>query len=123
MKKFEEITLEDYQSFLKNKFNDNFVYINSSNSIKNEITYKINDKIGTLSFSDPDFILWLYEKEYDITSPLKNLILDYIEIDEFNSVLFEYAMEVNRLINKTNNSDNFKIKEMKKIQKELAYKI
>lgn len=47
---------------------------------------------------NPDFILWLYKNNIDITLPLKYLVSDYFEIDEMNSILFEFVMEINRII-------------------------
>jgi len=66
-------------------------------SIKNDLAPSLTKRY-IISFSNPDLLIWLYNNDFDLTEPLNQLRYDYTEIDETNSVLFEYAMNTNRII-------------------------
>ena len=137
MKNLNELTNEEYQSFLDGIF-DGVEYtglVFETDSVNIDccgVEYKMKDKIKRiLSFSNPELIIWLYSKEVDLSIPLRQLRYDYVELDETNSILFEYAMDINRVLTKDLVSDaRFsgseeieKIKAIKTIQKELVSKI
>lgn len=102
MKSLTELTKEEYQSFLNDIFDGSVEYNGlklESNNDGIEYLFKSDESVRLISFSNPELISWLYKKDVDITIPLKQLKYDYVEMDESNSILFEYAMDVNRLIN------------------------
>lgn len=96
-----ELNEKDFQSALKDLMGVNTKFIDILyNDEKNiiGIKYQNKEKINHLMIDNPDFILWLYKNNIDITSHLKYLVSDYFEIDEMNSILFEFVMEINRII-------------------------
>lgn len=107
MKKIEELTSEECQIFLNEMFED----INAK--FERIILDPLNEKTGIeysvesmdmgkcyIPISNPDLLIWLYKQDVDITEPLNYLKYDYNEMDETNSILFEYAMEIGKEIQK-----------------------
>ena len=111
MKKIEELNNVDWQDFLTRMFDNTVEYsrtILSPNYSKdesmgieyfheNELASTIHQK-NIISFSNPELISWLYENEVDLTLPLKQLKYDFIDLDETNSVLFEFVMGINKVM-------------------------
>lgn len=142
MKRIEELTLDECQTFLDQMF-DNSVEFNriifENDCIDGcglEYKVKSHDQLGFVSFSNPDFISWLYDNDIDISFSLKQLKFDYNELDETNSILFEYAMKINGVVekykpdffNQDHNIGEYMIKsaaldEIKLIQKDLISKL
>lgn len=143
MKKLEELTNEVCQKFLDlSNSGKKFLKLELNENEKG-IMYQMDEKIDLIPFYNFDLINWLYENEYDITLPLKELEYEYVELDETNSILFEYAMGVNMALYKEpleeidsgyNNvnigidtsrlsSSNKIIEKIKKLQQELIEKI
>lgn len=135
---------QDFQNAL------NHVIIENDTKFINTITNEKDDIIGIkyihlnksdiepryLSIGDPDLISWLYEKDVNIKESLQKLRAEYYQIDELNSILFEYVMEINRiikmrgeniinLIDKYQNDEtlSFIFKEILNQQKELIKKL
>lgn len=98
MRKIEELKKDDCQIFLDKIFDSNvkFNKLNLECQSIDEcgIEYVFNDKNGLVPFSDPDLITWLYNNNFDISIPLFQLKVLYAEMNEINSTLFEYAMNV-----------------------------
>lgn len=137
MKKIEELTAEDCQSFLNELFEDvdtKFEKFTTLPSESNEmgIDYSIKSMDMNkchISISNPDLLIWLYHNEIDMTIPLKQLKYEYNDMDETNSILFEYAIEIGRIIQKEHYSTdkrenlNMIMESIEKIQKDLVNKI
>lgn len=133
MKTFEELTPDECQTFLNEMFEDVETkfekLILEPNDMAIEYSVKsINMDKCYLSFSNPDFLLWMYKHDFDITSPLKYLKYEYNEMDETNSILFEYAMEVGRIIQNSHKEFDYEqtdhtLIEIEKLQKDLVKKI
>jgi len=123
MKKIEELTPEECQSFLDELFEDvdtkfENIIINPKPGESMGIEYSIDSMDMNkcyISISNPDLLIWLYNNNVDISVPLEQLKYEYNEMDETNSVLFEYAMEIGRIIQKEN-------AEWKKIDEKTMYK-
>lgn len=140
MKNLKELSNEDYQSFLDTMF-DSVEYtglifetedINIDSCGLEYVKKDDSSKLKRiLSFSNPELIIWLYENDADLSIPLRQLKYDYVEMDEINSILFEYAMNINRVLNKNlvvnevyqGQEEKHKIEAIKNIQKELISKI
>jgi hypothetical protein len=118
MKQLEEIKIDQWQTFINQITQDDTVVTQVLTSeddlMLNKIIYvyqrdgeNITDSV---SFSNPDLISVLYKNNIDITMPLNQLKYDYIEMEKTNTTLFEFVMEINRIIkmNKNNmeNKDN-----------------
>ena len=111
MKKIEELNKIDWQDFLDRMFDNTVEYSRTILSPnygkdescgieylhKSELISTIHQK-NIISFSNPELISWLYEHEVDLTLPLKQLKYDFIDLDETNSVLFEFVMGVNKVM-------------------------
>jgi hypothetical protein len=133
MKKIEELTKDECQIFLNEIFDDG-VEFSDINESGIEYTVKGNKRL--LTFSNPELLILLYENDIDLTKPLEQLRCDYMEMDETNSTLFEYVMEVNGVINNVDpvfesiamkevadewRSDEFR--KIRKLQKDLISKL
>ena len=147
MKLIEELTKEECQTFLNEMFDESVEFeriifdgdCTDGCGIEYKTKRRINEdkqNIGIVSFSNPELIAWLYENEIDITIPLKQLKIDFIEMDETNSTLFQYAMEINEIVskyktdkyNESHDIGNYMMKsaaldEIKQLQKDLIKKI
>jgi len=150
MKKIEELTNDECQSFLNELFEDVDIKFEKIITEPNQddtmgIEYSIESmdmKNCYISVSDPDLLIWLYNNDVDISVPLEQLKYEYNEMNETNSILFEYAMEIGRIIQKDaeepknlnwqethdklmtlGNPIKEKYDEIKKIQKDLINKI
>jgi hypothetical protein len=113
MKQLEDLTKDECQKFLDNLFEEeNVEYIRMVFESENKnidccgIEYNIKNELDSkwqhtriVSFSNPELIIWLYKHNVDITIPLKHMMFDFIDMDETNSILFEYVMSVNKIIN------------------------
>jgi len=126
MKKIEELKSEEWQMFLDMIVKDS----SFTQTIMNDVAWEYNgveytyeqenEKISDfIPFYDPELLLKLYENKIDITVPLEQLKIFYKNIDNTNSLLFEYAMEVNRIINiyEKSNEHQEKIDEIAEIKK------
>jgi len=139
MKKIEELTKEDCQKFLLEVFGDKNILFNRlilkadlsveescgiEYNVKNELSPDTNQKF-IISFSNPDFLSWLYKNDFDLTDPLYQLKFDFAEVDEANSALFEFAMGVNKIMmhSSIDENDAERLNEIKSLQKELIYKL
>jgi hypothetical protein len=113
MKKFEELTPEECQSFLNELFDETDTEFKQlitqpEENMGIEYSVKSEDFDGGhchVSITNPELLTWMYQHEVDMIMPLTRLKYDYIEMDETNSVLFEYAMEVGKIINEYTSSD------------------
>lgn len=115
MKNLGELTNDECQDYLRNTFGDDAKFIRlisdskdiDANGIEYELSdkYKFNESKRVLYFSNPDVISWLYKNDVDISLPLKQLKSEFIDLDETNSILFEYAMEVNKILTKEKKID------------------
>ena len=145
MKKINELTKEDCQDFLNlyinlkekdekvNYIKDTKIeikdFIINEESRSGIIKYSLNDAHEyTMPICNPYFIEWLYKNDIDITIPLNQLKCDYDELDETNSILFEYAMDVNKILKDAQQAnkdliDIDQINKMKKLQKEMINKL
>jgi len=113
MKKIEELTKEECQEFLVEMFDNPLIEFSriimdpdfskdESYGIEYFITNELkpeNKQKYIVSFSNPFLLKWFYKHDIDLTMPLETLKYDYTDMDETNSVLFEFAMGVNRVIN------------------------
>jgi len=126
MKKIEELKSEEWQMFLDMIVKDS----SFTQTIMNDVAWEYNgveytyeqenEKISDfIPFYDPELLLKLYENKIDITVPLEQLKIFYKNVDNTNSLLFEYAMEVNRIINiyEKSNEHQEKIDEIAEIKK------
>jgi hypothetical protein len=113
MKQLNEIKIDQWQTLINQIRQDDTVVtqvtVDNNDLMLNEIKY-VYQKDGenvtdSVSFSNPDLISLLYENDIDITMPLNQLKYDYAEMEKTNTTLFEFAMEINRVIkiNKSNN--------------------
>jgi hypothetical protein len=146
MKTIEELTKDECQEFLTENFEGSVEFsklIFDPNFADDEsygIEYTIvpENKKYIVSFSNPDLLIWLYKHDFDMIRPLRQLAVDYTEIDETNSVLFEYAMNINRVMNDYSNANVVneravlqelgplfaeEINKIKELQKELISKL
>ena len=128
MKRIEDLTKEDYQTFLDKMFENSVEFnrlILTEEDNERGIEYKVKKGLhkGIVSFGDPELVEWLYKKEIDITMPLELLKLNYMEIDETNSTLFQFVMGVTRIMNIDNLWDEEKYSEIGDLQKELISKL
>jgi hypothetical protein len=113
MKSIEDLTREDWQDALRVLFDNNSIEY-SRTILKPDynidescgIEYSVNNELMPLhkqkcmiSFSNPELLAWLYENDVDLTLPLQQLKFDFIDLDETNSILFEFVMGVNKIIN------------------------
>jgi hypothetical protein len=108
MKKFNELTPEDCQSFLDELFEDDqitFKRVIDEPTMDETpgIEYTTHEQSDTISISNPELLTWMYQNNVDLTQPLENLKYEYTEMDETNSILFEYAMEINKIIKEYSN--------------------
>lgn len=136
MKKINELTKDECQDFLNETFDDDSIDFNrlifdpdftDDESCGIEYSVSPENKKYIVSFSNPDLITWLYKHDYDLFWPLQQLSVDYTEIDETNSILFEYAMNVNKIVNTytlpESNDELEKLNEIKHLQKDLIGKL
>jgi hypothetical protein len=142
MRKIEELTKDDCRKFLMETFENKNIEFSRlifrpdftadescgiEYNVKNGIS-SINEQKYVVSFSNPEFLMWLYKNGIDITMPLEQLKYDFAEIDEANSVLFEFAMGVSKIVTShstsaENDEDVEKLNEIKSLQKELINKL
>ncbi len=141
MKRIEDLTREDCQEFLNEMFDNSVEYTKTiyeadeiescgiEYNAKDDVTPCHNEKC-LVSFSNPELISWLYKHDVDLTTPLQQLKYDYIEMDETNSILFEYAMNINKVLNENIPDDLYqgqgnkkKIERIKETQKDLISKL
>lgn len=109
MKRLDELTKDECQEFLDEIFEDEKVKYNKMIFDSTEgdidccgIEYQYeNESKSIISFSNPELIKCLYKHDVDLTIPLKQLQVDFIDMDETNSILFEYVMGVNRILTNT----------------------
>jgi hypothetical protein len=126
MKNFNELTPEDCQSFLYELFEDEQVLFKRIIEEKTEdpgIEYETHDSMDTISVSNPDLLCWMYKNNVDLTMPLNNLKYEYNEMDEMNSVLFEYVMEINKILNRIYARNKFYLKDFKNEQNQKIWHI
>lgn len=141
MKKLNELTKEDCQSFLDELFEDSNaefkdLILPESNEMISGIEYSIKSEDFDggdryVSISNPELLTWMYEHDVDISTPLTQLKYEYNEMDETNSILFEYAMEIGKILNEpqapearySGSEEKEKIKKIKDLQKSLINKI
>jgi hypothetical protein len=140
MKQIKDLTKDDCQMFLNEMFDNSVEFVEiifdgvciDECGIKYKVKSTINDEesyVGIVPFSNPDIIIWLYKNDIDINVPLKLLKIDFIEMDETNATLFQYAMSVNNILNEHPNDlifptiDANQLDKIRKIQKELISKI
>ena len=138
MKRLNELTIDECQIFLNEifeddnvKFNKMIFETNKEGDIGCGIEYQYeNEHKNVIPFSNPDLITCFYKHDVDLTIPLKQLRVDFIDMDEKNSILFEYAMDINKVlrqhgpINKTFREAFYSgMDKIEKLQKELIDKL
>lgn len=109
MKKFNELTSEDCQNFLDELFEDEHVIFKRVVEEDSPgIEYDAHEYTDNISISNPELLCWMYKNKVDLTIPLNNLKYEYNEMNETNSVLFEYAMDIKKILNEYSDVFNTK---------------
>lgn len=134
MKEIKSLSPVDCQIILNNilqsKDNEAFLffdYILIDEEIKGFV-YKIgsetsSDKFLSMYLNEPDVIIELYRLDYNITNLLKNLMLDYLDMNELNYTFFDHINIVGDILHNKKLSDSEKIKNIIDLRKNLADKI
>lgn len=134
MKEIKSLSPVDCQIILNNilqsKDNEAFLffdYILIDEEIKGFV-YKIgsetsSDKFLSMYLNEPDVIIELYRLDYNITNLLKNLMLDYLDMNELNYTFFDHINIVGDILHNKKLSDSEKIENIIDLRKNLADKI
>lgn len=130
MRNLEDVKSEEWQEYINiiakgAKFKQT-IFNNQADStfeiagIEYEYNYENESVSDLIPFCEPTLITKLYENNIDITMPLQQLNIIYTEMDKTNAVLFDYAMNVNRILNMPeidNDDSQKKLREIKKLNK------